>query len=95
MGKMTVSVQIAADPRNPYWAFDYCSLPTAKAKQTFGVFDKDAQAGTVAARENSEQGNQLRLSNEQIQEITEILQRHPIIKESGFIAPGTLRISEV
>jgi hypothetical protein len=72
--------------------FTYCGLPTVKVKQTFGVFDKDAQAGTPVARENAEVGNQLRLSDEQIHEISKILQRHPVIKESDFILPGTLQI---
>ena len=72
--------------------FDYCGLPTEQVARTLSVFDRDSQAGTALAREKPSEGNALRLTNEQIAEITPILARHPIIKESDFIAPGTLHV---
>jgi hypothetical protein len=70
--------------------FTYCGLPTAKVKETLGVFARDSQAGTFLAREKPGEGNALRLSKEQHSEIASILRRHPTIQVSGFVAPGTL-----
>ena len=72
--------------------FDYCGLPKERAKETLGVFERDAQAGTALAREKPSEGNQLQLTNEQIDSITRILARHPVIKSSDFIVPGTLQV---
>jgi hypothetical protein len=72
--------------------FTHCGLPTAAVAGTLEVFARDAQAGTLAARVNPTEGNQLRLSEAQLNEITTILQRHPVVKDSDFIAPGTLRV---
>jgi hypothetical protein len=73
--------------------FRYCGLPTAKVAETLGVFAHDSQAGTFLAREKPDQGNALRLSEAQINEITTLLKRHPVIQVSDFIAPETLHIS--
>lgn len=70
--------------------FDYCGLPTAMVEQTLGVFAKDAQAGSSAARDKAAEGNQLRLNDQQLHELTMILQRHPVIKTFDFRLPGTL-----
>jgi hypothetical protein len=72
--------------------FTYCGLPTSKVKETFGVFARDSQAGTFLAREKPDEGNTQWLSEAQRNEITSILKHHPIITESDFIVPGTLRI---
>ncbi len=72
--------------------FTHCDLPTAAVAETLEVFARDAQAGTLAGRVNPAEGNQLRLSDAQLREITTILQRHPVIKDSDFIAPGTLQV---
>lgn len=69
--------------------FAYCGLPVSKVKETLGVFARDSQAGTFLAREKPGEGNALRLSAEQHNEIASILRRHPTIQESGFVAPGT------
>ena len=66
--------------------------PTAKVAETLGVFAYDSQAGTGLARDNPTEGNTFKLSDTQLQEITTILQRHPRIKESNFVMPGTLSI---
>lgn len=72
--------------------FTYCGLPPTKVPETLSVFARDSQAGTALARDNPAEGNQLRLSAEQIEEITRIVQRHLGIKDPNFIAPGTLRV---
>ena len=69
--------------------FEHCGLPTAAVEGTLDVFARDAQAGTLLARVNPAEGNQLRLSEAQRREITTILQRHPVAKDSDFIVPGT------
>jgi hypothetical protein len=72
--------------------FDYCGLPTEQVAQTLVAFERDSQAGTVLARENPSEGNTLRLSDAQIDEITRILARHPVVNMSDFVVPGTLRL---
>jgi hypothetical protein len=72
--------------------FRYCGLPTAKAASTLDVFTRDSQAGTVLARDNPQEGNQLRLSEEERNQVTSILQRHGVVKNTDFVAPGTLRV---
>jgi hypothetical protein len=72
--------------------FDYCDLPTDQVSKALGVFDRDSQAGTFLARENPTQGNKLQFTPAQIDEMNRILARHPIIQQSDFIAPNTLRI---
>ena len=70
--------------------FTHCGLPVAAVAETLEVFAQDAQAGTLLARVNPAEGNQLRLSEAQLRDMTTILQRHPVVQESDFIAPGTL-----
>jgi hypothetical protein len=72
--------------------FRYCGLPTAAVAETLGVFARDAQAGTLLARDNPAEGNQLQLSEAQLREMTRIMQRHPVVKDSDFIAPGTFHV---
>ena len=71
--------------------FAYCGLPLRGVERGLNAFDRDAQAGTGLARENPKEANKLTLNEEQIQSITAILQRHPILT-SDFVAPGTLEI---
>jgi hypothetical protein len=72
--------------------FQYCGLPTAAVPQALGAFAQDAQAGTPVARDVSDQGNQLQLSEEQYGEILRILKRHPVIQGPDFVVPGTLHV---
>ena len=72
--------------------FKYCGLPTGAVRETLGVFARDAQAGTELARDNPQEGNKLRLSDEQRNDVTKILQCHPVVKDSDFVIPGTLRV---
>jgi len=72
--------------------FEYCGLPASKVQGSLGAFARDSQAGTALARDNAAKGNTLLLSSAQRNEVIRILQRHPIVKESGFVVPGTLRV---
>jgi hypothetical protein len=72
--------------------FAYCGLPVEKVPETLAAFSRDSQEGTFLARENPAEGNRLRLTPPQIDEITRILARHPMIKQSDFFAPGTLTV---
>jgi hypothetical protein len=70
----------------------HCGLSAAQAPDLLSVFARDAQAGTALARENPEEGNQLRLADEEREAITMIVQRHPVVNTPDFIVPGTLRV---
>ncbi len=72
--------------------FGYCGLSRIAMMEALGVVTRDSQAGTPAARDNPAEGNQLRLSDAQLREMRTILHRHPVINDSDFIAPGTLRV---
>jgi hypothetical protein len=72
--------------------FTYCDLPVSKVKEALKAFERDAQAGTPLAREDAKQGNTLRLSDEQLADVYDVLQRHPIIKTPDFRLPGTLTL---
>jgi hypothetical protein len=68
----------------------YCGLPITQVPDLLGVFARDAQAGTALARDNPEEGNQLRLCDGDREAITRIVQRHPVGNTPDFIVPGTL-----
>jgi hypothetical protein len=72
--------------------FEYCDLPVEGVSKALRAFDRDSQAGTVLARENPQEGNRLQLTDEQKQAMNRILARHPVIRQSDFIAPNTLRV---
>jgi len=73
--------------------FDYCDLPLSSVEQGLRAFGRDAQAGTVLSRENPKEGNKRMLSEEEIQSVKGILQRHPVLKTPYFTVPGTLQIA--
>ncbi len=70
--------------------FAYCGVPLESVSQTLAAFDRDAQEGTILARETPTEGNRLRLTPVQVEEVTRILAQHPAIQQSDFIMPGTL-----
>jgi hypothetical protein len=72
--------------------FKHCDLPVERASQPFKAFDRDAQAGTLLARANPKEGNKLQLTDEQKQEVARILAQHPVINQSDFIVPNTLKL---
>lgn len=72
--------------------FAYCDLPVEQVARTLVAYERDSQAGTFMARENPKEGNKLQLTETQLAEMNRILARHPIIQQSDFIAPNTLRI---
>lgn len=72
--------------------FEHCDLPVERVSQRFQAFESDSQAGSNLQRENSKQGNQLQLTDEQKQEIRRMLERHPVIKDPDFVVPNTLQV---
>jgi hypothetical protein len=72
--------------------FAYCDLPLGVVQQGLKAFDRDAQAGTILARENPKEGNKLKLTEEEIESITAVLQRHPVLKTADFTVPETLQV---
>lgn len=73
--------------------FAYCGLPLSSVQLALNAFDRDSQVGTLLARENPQKENKITLSEEQVQSVMAILQRHPVLNTPDFNAPGTLRIS--
>jgi hypothetical protein len=71
----------------------YCGLDGTPVPDLLRVFGRDAQAGTALARDNPEEGNQLRLSERHLEEMHRILQRHTVVRTADFVLPGTLRLS--
>lgn len=72
--------------------FSYCDLPVDAVSKTLIAFERDSQAGSFLARENPNEGNKVKLTDEQYSEISHILEQHPIIKQSDFIAPNSLHV---
>jgi hypothetical protein len=72
--------------------FRHCDLPAEHITNALKVFDYDSQAGTFSGRDNPAEGNTLRLTDAQHDDVTRILQRHPIFKDSDFVLPGKLEI---
>jgi hypothetical protein len=72
--------------------FAHCGLPVAEVPKALRAFDRDAQAGTPLQREIPTEGNRLRLTDAQQQDIANILRQHPVIQHSDFIVPGTLSV---
>jgi len=70
--------------------FEHCAIPVEQVANTLKVFEQDSQAGSPIARINPNEGNKLRLTDEQLQEMNRILQRHPVINTMDYIIPGTL-----
>lgn len=72
--------------------FAYCGLPVSNVARALKAFEKDAQAGTPLARENATKGNALKLSNQQLADVYNVLARHPVINTPNFVLPGTLSV---
>jgi len=66
--------------------------PVSNVRQALGAFEWDAHARTPLTRADPERGNTLRLSDQQVADIHEVLQRHPIINTPDFVLPGTLSV---
>jgi hypothetical protein len=72
--------------------FQYCGLSTTLVNRAFEAFSLDSQAGTALARDNTKQGNQLRLSEEQVNEILNMLHRHPVLSQPDLFLPDTVTL---
>jgi hypothetical protein len=69
--------------------FEYCGLPTEQIPQALHAYERDSQAGTFLAREKPSEGNKFQFNETQLESIRAVLARHPVIKVSDFVAPGT------
>jgi hypothetical protein len=72
--------------------FAYCGLPVSGVEKALKAFDRDAQADTVLARADPSRGSTLRLTDQQLADVHDVLQRHPVINTPDFVLPGTLTV---
>lgn len=72
--------------------FAYCDLPVSGVERALAAFDRDAQVGTGLARADPKQGNALRLTDLQLADIYDVLERHPVINTPDFRLPETLEV---
>ena len=93
VGAVRYTDLIGAQAKSLSQIFSYCGLPLDRVQRGLSVYGQDAQAGTLLARENPNEGNKRTLNETQIDSVTSILERHPVLNTSDFIAPGTLQIS--
>lgn len=71
--------------------FKKCGLPIAEVANAYKVFEKDSQRGSNLSQENTRQNDREQPDILAIhQKIHQLLDRHPEIKISDFIVPGTL-----
>lgn len=70
--------------------FATCGLPPEAVELALAGFERDSQAGSVMARAEESQGNQLQLTEEQKEEIQSLVHCHPILRVGDYIAPGTV-----
>jgi hypothetical protein len=70
--------------------FATCGLPLDAMERALAGFERDSQAGSVMARAEESQGNAIRLTDEQEEEIRAIVRCHPIIQATDFVAPSTI-----
>ena len=72
--------------------FAYCGLPLSGVNRALRAFDKDAQAGTALARADAKRGNAVRLTDQQLADVYDVLERHPVVNTPDFVLPGTLEV---
>lgn len=72
--------------------FAYCGLPSSDVKKALRAFERDAQAGTVLARADPKQGNTLRLADQQLADVYDVLECHPVVNTPDYELPGTLTV---
>ncbi len=69
--------------------FAYCGLPLAGVRKALRAFERDAQAGTMLARADPKRGNIQRLNEQQLADVYDVIERHPVINTPDFVLPGT------
>jgi hypothetical protein len=69
-----------------------CGVNAPLGPEMADVFARDAQAGTLLAREVAAQGNQQQLTEAERAAVDRILARHPVVRTSDFVVPGTLAV---
>ncbi len=72
--------------------FTFLELPDSAISQAQTAFNRDSQAGTRLARENSQKGNAIQLPEEDLDQIKQILGKQSIINRPDIILSGTLSV---
>jgi hypothetical protein len=67
---------------------EYCDLRPAWRDDAMRVFARDSQEGSALARKNPKEGNRVRFTSEQLEQIKTIIQRHPILDRSDVELPA-------
>jgi len=73
--------------------FNYCDVLPAWHDAVLEVFDRDSQAGSALHRANPKEGNKVRFTPEQLEQIRVIIQRHRVLNRSNVVVPGTVAVS--
>lgn len=68
-------------------------LPPYALSQALAAFQRDSQAGTGLAREKGQSGNKVRLPDDQIEKVNQILSEQTMINHAGYLLPGTIRLT--
>jgi hypothetical protein len=70
--------------------FAYCDLPVVGVKNLIAVFDEDSQQGTALSQEQARR-NPYQLSEQDLTEISLLLQAQPVLNRPDIIVPNTIR----
>ncbi len=83
---------LASPERIMHEVLSRLDLDTRQVPATLGVMASDSQAGTVMARSDNQQ-NEVRLSDDEIGWIHEVLALHPLELSAGMELPGTVTLT--
>ncbi|HVU10363.1 MAG TPA: sulfotransferase domain-containing protein [Phototrophicaceae bacterium] len=72
--------------------FDFCGLPQAEIPRALEAFARDSQQHTPFARDEAHSGNTVVLPDDLAAQLQAIFARHPVIRSSDFVLPGTLKV---
>jgi hypothetical protein len=70
--------------------FEYCGLPLEHLPAAEEAFAEDSQRGSTLAREHVAGAGRAGFSEEQLFQLREVLQQHPVIQKPDFILPNTV-----
>lgn len=72
--------------------FTKLDLPKIALQQAQEAFQRDSQAGTKLARDDAHSGNKVRLPDDEIAAVTQILSKQLVVNRPNFILPGTIEL---
>jgi hypothetical protein len=73
--------------------FSYCDVASTNRHDLQQVLNKDSQAGSLLARDITQNRQFGRRKLTVMHELHELLTRHPVIMRPDFEVPGTLRVA--